>query len=98
MKRLYVVVREDLNDSYKAVQACHAVGEFMKIHPGVWSNEVLVVLKTNNELMLRYWFEQAVDKTPLIAPFFEPDLPNCPMTAFAASGKIKGLFRGLALL
>lgn len=50
MNRLYVLIRNDLPIAYQAVQAGHAVAEWIKIH-GLqeWSNETLVYLSVPDE-------------------------------------------------
>lgn len=97
--RLYVLVRGDLPKSYQAVQACHAACEFMKTHPGFWLNDTLVLLQVANEECLRGWLEKASEELDSVTPFFEPDLQDSPMTAFAAAGTIaRTLFKGLPLV
>jgi hypothetical protein len=42
-KRLYVIVRKDLSESYRSVQAGHAVAEWV-LHDRTWQNETLIYL------------------------------------------------------
>ena len=52
--KLYVLVREDLNPTYQAVQSGHAVAQYMLEH-GYWKNETLVYLSVKNEQQLEKW-------------------------------------------
>ena len=54
MSKLYVLVRNDLKYSSPAVQAGHAVAQFLLDNPeSKWNNHTLVYLKVQNELMLK---------------------------------------------
>lgn len=54
MSKLYVLVRNDLKYSSPAVQAGHAVAQFLLENPNsTWNNHILVYLKVQNELILR---------------------------------------------
>lgn len=82
--RLYVLVRTDLGGSSPAVQAGHAVAEFMRLHPNTWENQTLVYLDVgclNGIKTLEKWEYLLQDKY-LLAKFCEPDL-NYELTAIA---------------
>jgi len=84
MKRLYVLVRNDLKRSSPAVQAGHAVAEFMLKYPDCeWNNNYLIYLRIRNLEDLEYWNELLDNTTKAI--FHEPDLSN-EMTAIAVYG------------
>lgn len=47
--KLYVLVDPNLYQAQRAVQAAHAVAEYMKLHPDTkWDNGTLVLLKAKN--------------------------------------------------
>ena len=78
--KLYVVVQSDLSKAQQAVQAGHAVAEFLKTNPNtLWSNGTLVYLK-QKDLNWLYGI-----KNYEWAEFREPDLGN-QVTAVAAFG------------
>lgn len=79
--KLYVVVRDDLSPSQKAVQAGHAIAEYLKCNPDTdWYNGTLVILVENRLdkciLKLR---KRNIDWVE----FYEPDLDN-QLTAIAS--------------
>lgn len=81
-KKLYVVVDAKLPMNVQAVQAAHAVAEFMKNNPAtMWHNGTLVLLKGD----LRYgaWKYRRLPYES--AEFREPDLKDA-LTAFAVFG------------
>lgn len=80
-RRLYVLVRKDLpSKAYCAVQAGHAVAEFMKIdNCESWENETLIYLTVPNIDKLMSVYNSLTSQTAL---FVEPDLNDEP-TAFA---------------
>ena len=71
-KKLYVLVRKDLRKSQQAVQAGHAIAEYLLTKKDVdWYNGTLVYLQVQDEDELFKWFcrysEDAVG-------FREPDM------------------------
>ena len=98
MKRLYVISRRDLGPSYAAVQAGHALAEYMLHGWGNWQNEVLVYLGVENENSLYYEMGRAREKGLECHEFYEPDLNN-QLTAIAVYGDdTKDHFNNLKLL
>jgi hypothetical protein len=52
--KLYVLIDEKYDSSYRAVQGGHAVAEYMLRHPDSnWKNQTLIFLKCN----LQKWME-----------------------------------------
>lgn len=83
-KKLYIVVNETLHPSQQAVQAGHAVAEFLRKHPHTqWSNGHLIYLKDSpwRGNMLPHWVFQECE----YAEFIEPDLDS-KVTAYALFG------------
>jgi len=93
--RLYVLVRKDLSESYQAVQAGHAVAEWL-LRDRTWKNETLVYLGVDKEQDLVDWKDKLNYKNIKYAEFREPDIGN-ELTAIAAlaDGKI---FKKLKLI
>lgn len=94
--RLHVLVRTDLPCSSPAVQAGHAVAEFMLRHPGRWPNETLVYLAVPNENELAVWGDLMRLKGCEVVEFYEPDADG-RLTAIAVEGAGSSL-RKLPLL
>lgn len=94
-KRLYVLVRKDLPESYRAVQAGHAVAAWL-LRDRSWNNETLIYLSVPNEASLYRWANKLDLKGVNWVDFREPDIGN-QMTAMAvlSDGKI---FKNLKLL
>lgn len=99
MQKLYVLVRSDLAKNYQAVQAGHAVAEFMLECPGVWKNETLVYLKVRDEASLQEWSETLHEMYIIRCPFYEPDIGN-EITAVAvlSTPETDKLFKDLPLV
>jgi len=93
--RLYVLVRKDLPESYRAIQAGHAVAEWL-LHDRSWNNETLIYLITKDESTLNRWVDKLDFRGIKWVGFREPDIGN-QLTAIAvlSDGKI---FRNLELL
>jgi hypothetical protein len=81
-------VRKDLPDPYQAVQAGHAVAEWL-LCDQTWQNETLVYLGVKNENDLFIWKEKLDYWNIKYAEFREPDIGN-QLTAIATltEGKI----------
>lgn len=80
--KMYVLVRDDLSKSQQAVQAGHALAQFMIEHPfSGWKNGTLVYLKLPKEDLTAYLHEWK-KQIKHISEFKEPDL-NDELTAFA---------------
>jgi hypothetical protein len=93
MRRLYVVVRDDLAPGLQMAQACHAVREFTLRRPDVDVGENLVVLGATPAELARLL--RATDGLPSVA-FYEPDLGD-ELTAAAFSGDARPLLSCLPL-
>jgi hypothetical protein len=88
--RLYVLVRSDLETTYRGVQGIHAVETLynQSIHPPKHSGTI-VQLAVRNEQEMKYWAEKLIMRGKTFSHFNEPDL-NGQMTAIACidTGKI----------
>lgn len=82
MKKLFVLVRNDIPTSDQAVQAGHAVAKFMLTYPGLWSNEILVYLSVEDKEELTLWKYKTSNKFLDHSVFSEPDMNN-EITAIA---------------
>jgi hypothetical protein len=80
---LYVIVRKDLKRSSPAVQAGHALAQFLLDHKTEWQNGTLVYLSVPNEAKLLQI--KALLGNRQLAEFKEPDLEN-QLTAVAVLG------------
>lgn len=98
MKRLYVVVRDDLPPGLQMAQACHAVREFTLKYPELDVGENLVVLQAKGEAqLLRLCFDNTWDNIDAVLLVFrEPDLGG-EYTAFAAASEARPLVSSLPL-
>jgi hypothetical protein len=96
-EKLYVLVREDLPVAQQAVQAGHAVAEYLLRGPSSsWPNGTLVYLSVPDEERLNRW---GVNLDFLGVPFVvfkEPDIGN-EVTALAAVTNDERVFRSLQL-
>lgn len=99
MRKLYVLIRDDLKDlAYKAVQAGHAVAQFLLENPGDdWQNSYLIYVRVKDENQLRFWRMKLEDRGHTLSCFHEPDLGD-EMTALACRSKDEKLFNKLQLL
>lgn len=85
MNKLFVLVREDLDISYRFVQGAHAVAEWSLKYPDQWKNETLIFLSVKNEFQLIKWIEKLKIKKMKYVCFNEPDIGN-EITAIATLG------------
>jgi len=104
MKRLYVIVREDLNSpnthqtdgGFKAAQACHAVAELIgKFQTDKRWDKYMILLGVPDKGTLLDWadFRLLKKKVHEYVVFYEPDIGNEPTSIafFAEPKKIRGL-------
>ena len=97
MNKLYILIREDLNLPQQAVQAGHAVAEYLLHRPDTeWDNGTLIYLGAKDEEELSYWGDKMTLRKMDWIGFREPDIGN-QMTAIATVGDGKYL-SGLPLL
>ena len=97
MDKLYVLVRKDLDKNQQAVQAGHALAEYlMRVHNHNWTNGTLIYLGVDNEKDLNTWGEILDIHDIKWAKFIEPDRNN-EMTAISAVSS-KNIFKKLNLL
>ena len=93
LHKLYVVVRNDLSASQKAVQAGHALAEYVLHADDGWKNGTLVYLTTPSiddvAVKLKH-------KGVKHFAFHEPDIDN-QMTAIASLGT-NNVFKNLPML
>ena len=97
MQKMYVLVRKDLPKKYQAVQAGHAVAEYLLRQPFLsWDNGTLIYLGVEDEVELIEWGEKIKSIGKEYVGFIEPDI-GYELTALAVvdNGYI---FRGLKLL
>ena len=90
MKRLYVLVRKDLNPAYRSVQAGHAVAEYLLRYPRTeWNNGYLIYLGVHDRMELVKWKTKLEYKNIDYVVFREPDLHDEETTlALLSDGKI----------
>ena len=84
--KMYVLVRRDLSETYRNVQAVHAVAQYslegdQELYRR-WGNSTLVHLAVGNLGSLRRWADTLEEKGKKFVPFKEPDLDD-QITAIA---------------
>jgi hypothetical protein len=95
--KLYVIIRKDLSTSQQAVQAGHAVAEFLLHgHCSSWNNGTLVYLGVENENHLHLLRQKLDFEGIKYSEFIEPDIGN-QITAIATNEESK-YFKKLNLL
>ena len=96
MSRLYVLVRKDLSESQRSVQAGHAVAQWMMDYPQKWNNEYLIYLGVDNLKSIEYWINKLNKINLEYSVFKEPDMNNS-ITAISCVSNSK-IFSKLKLL
>ena len=77
--RMYVLVWNKLSKSQQAVQAGHAVAQYLVQNPlSQWKNQTLVYLKVSEKQLHNYFDELQGDAVlpDSCVGFFEPDIGN----------------------
>ncbi len=93
--KMYVVVRDDLAPAQKAVQAGHALAEWM-LGNDSWRNQTLVYLKARNKVHLTNIVAKLSRSEVQHVKFHEPDIGD-EITAIASLGT-NHVFEKLPLL
>ena len=73
---MYVLVRKDLDPTYRCVQGTHAVAEYILYYPELaekWGNSTLVFLGVRFPKGLREWHDKLEGAQKKFVAFFEPD-------------------------
>ena len=83
--KLYVVTRRDLSKSQQAVQAGHALAEYLITQRTEWDNGTLVYLKVRNEIELKCLTHELNYFDIPYVEFEEPDRGH-ELTAIASLG------------
>jgi len=94
--KLYVLVRRDMTHSQRAVQAGHAVAEYLLKGSNDWENSTLVYLGVKGEHQLRTWMTKLSRLGIEYVPWREPDMNN-QITAIATTATSE-LFKNVNLL
>lgn len=95
--KLYVIVRNDLTNSQRAVQAGHVVAEFLLRGPSTeWKNGTLVYLGVDNLFQLEKLKYQLTLNDISFVEFKEPDIDH--ETTAIATDKYSKKFKKLNLL
>ncbi len=97
---LYVLIRDDLDKPYQAVQAGHAVAQYLLDYPGdSWQNSYLIYLNVSDLKALEFWKWKAEKHlhTVAVSSFCEPDLNN-ELTAIAVRCDDGKMFSKLRLM
>jgi hypothetical protein len=97
MKKLFVVVRKDLTPSQRAVQAGHALAEYLLHGPNFrWKNEILIYLGVKDLKQLENVRRKLEFEGIRYSQFKEPDMNN-ELTALASDEDCR-IFERLTLL
>lgn len=79
MKKMYVIVRSDLGNSYKMVQGTHALAKYSLEHESLfkeWNNNFLIFLEVKNIFKLFNIMNKLNYLNIAYSYFEEPDLNN----------------------
>lgn len=81
VKKMYVLVRRDLAETYRCVQGGHALAQYAMDHPWEfkkWNNTILLYLGVRNLNELREWILKLKERKKVFSVFCEPDLDGHP--------------------
>lgn len=79
MRKMYIVVRDDLGDTYKLVQGTHALAQYALEHPDdfkEWNNQTIVFVKVKTENSLHKLVYSCATSGRKFSTFLEPDIDN----------------------
>lgn len=77
LPKMYVLVRNDLSDTYKIVQGSHALAQYALTVPHlftVWGNGTIVYLGVRNYKELKFWELKLTEAKKTFSSIHEPDL------------------------
>lgn len=84
--KMFVLVRRDLNETYRNVQGGHSIAEYsLKGNRRLyqrWNNHTLVYLGVSDEWALQKWSRKLRKNEKVFSQFYEPDLDD-ELTAVA---------------
>lgn len=75
--KMYVLVRQDLSETYRLVQGAHALAQYAIEHGElfrVWGNGTIVFLGVRNLIEMREWERTLAMNRKRFSSFHEPDL------------------------
>jgi len=76
---MYVLVRNDLAETYRIVQGSHALAQYAldnSAHFKLWNNRTIVFLGVRNLIELKEYEAKLKNETKVFSSFREPDLDN----------------------
>jgi len=76
-KRMYVLVRKELDETYRAVQGAHALAQYSIDHFNnftIWDNECLIFLGVRFPLGLKLEKVRLIEIGIDFSVFYEPDI------------------------
>jgi len=98
MNKMFVLTRCDLRRSQPAVQACHAVAEYLLHEQNHgWGNGTMILLGVRNRADLEKWEQRLAEANHAHRTFVEPDIGD-QKTALAFVGAPSGLETDLGQL
>lgn len=75
--KMYVLVRQDLSETYRMVQGAHALAQYALDHGPlfrVWGNRTIIFLAVRNLMDMREWESRLEADGKRYSSFREPDL------------------------
>lgn len=74
--RMYVLVRKDLEQTYRCVQGAHALAQYAMEHPEefrLWNNGYLIFLGIRFQQDVQHWKVRLFRADKKFSIFYEPD-------------------------
>lgn len=75
--RMYVLVRKELDQTYRAVQGSHALAQYAFEHPkefADWNNKYLIFLGIRFPMAIEEWTDKLNELKIPFSVFYEPDI------------------------
>jgi hypothetical protein len=95
---MYILVRNDLDPTYRMVQGMHAVARYAQTYvpSGTIWNGTMVCLAVKNEGELIRWISKIESRGEIVSSFQEPDLNNEYTSIVTITNKVL-MFKSLQL-